>query len=142
MTPSMQLFVFIWLAMTSRVWATVLAGRQCFRYRQTTPHRVIYQWMTAFGLGMWGYALTDAVIILNGVFNSPVDRAAYPTGPLWVSMLSQFGQSGAMWLITLVLLNGGAPGFVRAAIFWVLAKVPNAYEPPTGPQSEHHDTQA
>jgi hypothetical protein len=29
----------------------------------------------------------------------------------------------AVWLMTLVFLNGGSPGFIRKGIFWILAKL-------------------
>lgn len=134
---SMKLFVTIWLVTVLRVAATGLAGRQCLRIRTITKNRMVYEWFTALAIGMFAYSLTDFALILNGIFNGPPNRATYPTKVLWISLALQIVQSLAMWTLAFVLLNGGAPGWIRRMIFAVLGKFPRVYAPPDDPKEKH-----
>lgn len=123
MTLSMKLFVFLWLVMVTRVAGAIVGGRQCLRLRHITTYRQLYEWLTAFGVGMVLWGLADLGILWNSIVNGPPNRDAYPSKTLWYSILFQLVETGAVWLITLVLLNGGTPGFIRTSIFWFLTRI-------------------
>ena len=123
MTTPMKLFVFLWIIMVLRVAGAFIGGRQCLRIRHVTRFRQLYEWFTAFGIGMIMWGAADLGIIWNSVANGLPNRDLYPSKTLWVSIGFQLLESGAVWIITLVLLNGAAPGFIRRSIFWMLSKV-------------------
>jgi hypothetical protein len=119
----MKLFVLLWLIMTGRVFGALVGGRHCLRLRHLTKFRQLYEWLTAFGVGLVLWGIADLGLIWNSIANGPPNRDAYPSKTLWYSIGFQLLETLGVWLITLVLLNGGAPGSIRRVIFWVLSKV-------------------
>lgn len=123
MTSSMKLFVLLWLIMVGRVFGALIGGRQALRLRHGSKFRQIYEWFTALGVGMFLWGIGDLGVIWNSIVNGPPNRDAYPTVSLWYSIGFNLDITVAVWLITLVLLNGGSPGFIRNSIFWLLTKL-------------------
>jgi hypothetical protein len=123
MTTSMKLFVLLWLVMASRVFGAIIGGREALRIRHRTKYRQIYEWFTALGIGMILWGVADLGLIWNSIVNGPPNRSTYPSKTLWFSISFQLIETMAVWIVTLVILNGGTPGYIRRSIFWVLTKI-------------------
>lgn len=109
--------------MVTRGAGYLISARQCFRIRLLTKYRQLYEWFTAFGVGFFLWGLADFGIIWNGIVNGPLNRDQYPSKSLWYAVWFQLLETAAVWLVTLILLNGGTPGTIRASIFWTLTKL-------------------
>jgi hypothetical protein len=127
MTTSMKLFVFLWLVMTSRIFGSLIGGREALRIRKNIElkpkYRKIYEWFSAFGIGLIMWGIADLGLVWNSIVNGPPNRESYPVKALWFSISFQLLQTIAVWVITLVILNGGAPGHLRKGIFFVMLKI-------------------
>lgn len=114
------LFILLWLISLSDGFGAFLAGRQCFRIRNSAKVLWVYEWFTAFGLGLFCYAIAA----LWGTFNSIVNGPHNDYSKRWIlnSIGARVVLFVGMWTIALVMMNGERPGWVRSTLYWVLKK--------------------
>jgi hypothetical protein len=124
MSTPLKILIAIWLVMITRFVGTLLAARHCLRLRKKTSHKMVYELLTGFGVGLFLYAVSDFFLTLNGIVGlPPAISSQFPTSYIIWSFIFQFIQWLGVWIITLVIMNGGAPGKLRESIFWVLKKL-------------------
>ena len=124
MNLQMKMFVALWLLMITRSVGAILAARHCLRIRDGSKTKAAYETFTAFGVGLGMWAVSDFLIIWNGVANvSPQIATNYKFSYLMVAMGLESFQTLGVWLIALVLMNGGVPGSFRKLAFGLLSKL-------------------
>lgn len=119
MTPLGRVFVALWLIMITRCTGVAMGARQCLRIRNRTSDEIVYEWFSALGFGFSLYAVSDVLSVFIGIAFGP-SALVYSQRFLWMALILELVQTAGMWVITLVLMNGGAPGFVRKNLFRIL----------------------
>lgn len=122
MTIQMKLFALLWIVMILRVAGAFIGGRQALRLRHETKYRQIYEWFTALGTGLMLWGIADLGLIWRSVVNDFSRCSEYNPNILWYSIVLHFILAGGVWTITLAILNGRSPGFLRGSVFWILTK--------------------
>lgn len=120
-----RIVVVIWLLIVARFVGTLIASRHCLRLRHAKKiDKPTYELLTAFGVGMGLYAISDFGLTIAGVTGLPTAVAAtFPWSYTAQLFFWHSVQTIGVWTITLVLMNGGAPGKLRELIFFILKKV-------------------
>lgn len=114
-----RLFALLWLIMISDGVGAALAGRHCFRIRKLCKDKRLFEWFTAFGVGMYLYATAA----LANIYLSITYQTPRPTEFVIQAIVARLVLFCGIWIIALVLMNGGSPGWVRAGLFWFLDRL-------------------
>lgn len=121
MSTGMKVLVLVWLFMLARFFGALLAARHCMRLRNESMNKPTYELLTAIGVGMFLLGISDVLLIWNGIANvSPVVANQLSGTYLAMSFSFEMVRTIGIWVITLIIMNGGAPGQFRKGIFWVL----------------------